>query len=185
MKKKIRLIIVLAALVVIMACGKPSVENETNKYNYHQKNIKQLAAKYPAFRPFMVIVSNESYKLVTESQKIEDQVKKAEKIVEANKVFIDSQLYSQLNSFDGRFESTKRKRTELTSIRSQQHKTTIANAISKANQALVDATGIMKNAKPADMEAAVAELKKANEILRDAEYKLDSARRLTKKKKKK
>ncbi len=185
MKKNIRLIILVVVLVVIMACGKPSVENETNKYNHYQKNLKQLAVKYPAFRPFMVIISNESFKLVTESQKIEDQVKKAGKIVEANNVFSDSKLYGQLNSFDGRFESIKTKKTSLASIRDKQHQTTISNAISKANQALVDASGIMKNAKPGDMEAAVTEIRKANEILIDAEYKLNSAQRLTKKKKKK
>ena len=101
---------------------------------------------------------------------------------ETNKVFTDSNLYGQLNSYDGRFESIKKKKTALASVRNKKHKTTVSNAISKANQALVDATGIMKNAKPTDMEAAVAEIKKASEILRDAEYKLDSARRLTKKK---
>lgn len=180
MKKKTRLIILVAVLVVIVACGKPSVENETNKYNSHQKNIKQLAVKYPAFRPFMVIVSNESYKLLIESQKIEEQDKKAEKIVEANKVFTDSNFYSQLNSYDGRFESIKKKKTALASLRDKKHRTTISNAISKANQALVDAAGIMKNAKPVDMETAVTEIKKANEILINAEYKLNSAQRLTK-----
>ena len=182
MKKKVRLIILVLVFAVIMACGKPSVKNETNKYNHYQKNLKQLAVKYPAFRSFMVTISNESYKLVTESQKIEDQVKKAEKILEANKVFSNSKLYGQLNSFDGRFESIKKKKSTLSSIRSKQHKISIANAISKADHALVEASGIMKNARPEGMENAVAEIKKANEILIAAEYKLNSVSRLTKKK---
>jgi hypothetical protein len=182
MKKTTQLIILVAALVVIMACGKPSVENETNKYNHNQKNLKELAAKYPAFHPFLAIISKDSFKRVTESRKIEDKVKKAEKIAEANQVFSDSKLYLQLNSYDGRIESIIKKKAKLGSVRSNKHRTTISNAISKANQAMVDASAVMKNAKPADMEAAVAEVKKANGILIGAEHKLNSAQRLTKKK---
>ena len=175
MKKKTQLIILVVALAIIAACGKPSVENETNKYNHYQKNLKQMAAKYPAFHSFMVTISKESYALVKESGQIEDQIKKAEKIAEANKVFSDSKLYGQLNSFDGRLEAIQKKKTKLASIGSKKHRTTISNAISKANQALVNASGIMKNAKPANMEAAVAEIKKANGVLIEAEYKLNSA----------
>lgn len=180
MKKKIESILLVLVIVFIAGCGKPSVENESNKYNFYQKNLKQLAKKFPSFYSFLVIISNESYKLVKEAEKIEDQIKKAEKIAEANKVFSDSKLYGQLNSFDGRYESIKKKKTELGSRRSKQYQATIANTISKANQALIDASDIMKNAKPADMEAAVAEVKKANGKLIDAEYKLNSAMRQTK-----
>jgi len=184
MKKKLGFIFLISMMLLIIACGKPSVQNETNKYNHYQTNLKQMAAKYPAFHSFLVKISQNSHKFIKEADKIEDQVKKAEKIAESNKVFEDSTFYGQLNSFDGRVKSITKKRINLGKYYKKKHKTKVKNTISNADKALSKALEIMKNAKPENLQLASVEVKKANGVLIGVEHQLNSTARLIKRKSK-
>ena len=159
--------------------GTPNVENETNKYNSSQKNLKKLAPKYPNFRSFLVTVSQDAHKFALEAQKLKDEREKAKKFQLANKVFTDSRFFRQLSSMDVRMESVRTKKNELAVAVSRKHQKSITTAVKQATQALNEANSILTAAKPATTEAAVKEIKKANSILISAEAKLNSARKLS------
>jgi hypothetical protein len=184
MKVKMLSLVLVAVMVFLVGCGGPSVENERNKYNHYQGTLKKCSPKYPAFRSFMVKVSQSAHKLVEEGKKLEDEAAKAKKFQQANAVFADSKFYRQLSSMDLRMESVTSKKNLLRATYSRKYKRQITGAVNKAGNALKEARTIMANAKPASIEQAVEEIKKANSLLISAEGSLDRVKRQIKKKKK-
>jgi len=185
MKVKLLSIALVAMMVFVVGCGKPSLENERNIYNNHQKLLKRLAPQFENFRPFMVKVSAAAFKFVEESKKETDEAKKAEKFVAANKIFSESKLFSNLSSLDGHFTGLTKDKSELGRRRVlKKHLPKIRSALSKASAALTEAKAIMTNTKPTSEEAAIQQIKQANGVLISAKSKIRTVKRQTKGKKK-
>lgn len=182
MKVKILRLMLLTVLVFLIGCGGPSVENERNKYNNYQKTLKECAPKYPAFRSFMVTLSQNAHKLVQESKTLTDEAAKAKKIQSANSLFADSTFYRQLSSMNHRMQSVTEKKRQLGATYSKKYQSQINGAVKKASDAMNEAKTILANAKPASLEQAQDELKKINSILIPAESALNRVSRQVKKK---
>ena len=177
--------VMFMSIVMFTGCGAPSVKNETNKYNHYQKNLKALAAKYPAFHNQLAAVSKEANTIVQQSKEIKKEDKKAEIIEKANNVFSDSTFYGQMSSFDYRLNSIQELKRDLALITKIKFRSTIKSALLSANESLNEVNTIMKNAKPTNEEQAYAEVKKANGMLIALEGKLKRVKKKTKSSEKK
>ena len=176
MKQEKRLLVLVMVMVFfIVSCGKLNFKNEFDTYTHYQKHLKEMAEKYPAFRSLMVILSNEAYSFVADNQNLRTDSQKAQKLVDANRVFSTSEFYRRLSSFDARVDAIKQKKNSLANITDPKQQAAIRSAIAEVDRALSEALAIMKNAKPVDMESAVAEIKKADGILIEVE--MDGVRR--------
>lgn len=183
MKVKVTGIVSIFVLTLLVAC-KPDIKNETKKYNNNQISLKKFAAKYPAFRSQLVIVSQNAAKLMEESKKIDNEEQKAKKVAEANGIFTDSVVYRQLNSYDGRKMRIIELKQKLQRYTKRKHQSTVEDATEAANKGLSDSGKIMNSAKPATREEAEKILEEANGILINTEGTLNRALKKVKGKKK-
>jgi uncharacterized lipoprotein len=175
MKVKITGIILALLMVILAGCSSPDSDIQRNKYNNYQKSLKQdLASKYPAFRTYLVTVSQAAHKIAVEADKLTDEGERLKRFREANKIFSASKLYTELSSLHQRMETMITKKNRLAGTVNNQYQEQIRAAVNRATNALNRAVSMMEQAKPANLEAALEEIKKAGSLLTPVETRLDS-----------
>ncbi len=177
MKMKSFSLLLISLFVFLMAC-KPSIENETKKFENNKQTVASFAAKYAAFKPLLDEATKKAQGLWDEALKINKEEDKAKKMAEANEALSGNPVYSGLNSYEGHVDRVKKLQNDLQPYTSKfQYRSIASSAISGGTAALAEAANIISTAKPTAVDNAAEFIKKANSILIDAEGKMERAKK--------
>ncbi len=163
---------VVAALLLLSSCGKPTTKSETNRFASAAKETKSLAAIYPGFESLLKKRIEKADVVMKEVQGLKDEQAKIEKMSEARKV-LNSGFVSKLSDVDDNLKDLRKDANEVVSeAQSEADRLLAKNASEDAQRVLKNADELLKKG-AADEVAAEAILKRLLEDIETSQQNIE------------
>jgi len=169
-------------LVAAFAC-KPSLKNETNKWNENQKIYKELTSSYSHFESHLSDVQKKATAAYADYQKASGEEKKAAALAKANNIYSSDKVFDGLRSVREKNKNINDgiRRLYKKSYKSK-HRRKVQNYIASAREKQKEANRILRDSSVNSAEKAKETLEKALDKLDKADGDIDNALNVGKKK---
>lgn len=149
-------LIAIAALFVVVSCGKATSESETKRWESSKQLLETLGAKYSGFKPALQEVSANATKDWEAAGSIGDEEKKVEAMRAANDAASPS-FVSQLDGISKGLEALKDLATEATQLGGDESdKQALSLAKGEAGRTLSELEGMLRSRRVATAAEATA-----------------------------